>query len=148
MPSDALRDGVQALIAAIGWRGLFQLQLIEGEDGVLRAIDLNPRLYGSMSIATAAGVPLAALWCDWLLGRDPQPVSGRPGVHYRMDDMDLRHAAWLLRNGDPGGAARALRPRRRTTHAYFQARDPLPLLARAVELVGARLQHVDGRDPG
>jgi predicted ATP-grasp superfamily ATP-dependent carboligase len=151
VPSDALLAGVQALVAGIGWRGVFQLQLIEGEDGVPRAIDFNPRLYGSMSIATEAGVPLAPLWCDWLLGRNPQPVHGRPGVHYRMDDMDLRHAAWLLRAGDWRGAASALRPRARTTHAYFQARDPLPLLLRGIELVAARVEHGGGRvssDPG
>jgi predicted ATP-grasp superfamily ATP-dependent carboligase len=140
-PSDALQAGVEALVAAIGWRGLFQLQLIDGDDGVPRAIDFNPRLYGSMSIAGAAGVPLVALWCDWLLGRDPQPVRGRPGVHYRMDDADLRHILWMLRSGDVTGAAAAARPRGRTTHAYFQARDPLPLLLRGIELGRVRAQH-------
>jgi predicted ATP-grasp superfamily ATP-dependent carboligase len=133
-----LHERVEALVAGIGWRGLFQLQLIEGTDGVPRAIDFNPRLFGSMSIATAAGAPLAALWCDWLLGREPAAVTGRAGVHYRMDDMDLRHALWLARERQLPAAARALLPRRGTTHAYFAARDPLPLVLRAVELAGAR----------
>lgn len=137
----ALSGRVRALVDAIGWRGLFQLQLIERQDGATMAIDFNPRLYGSMSIAAAAGVPLAALWCAWLLGEDPQPVTARPGVHYRMEDMDARHILWQLRGADYRGAALALLPRRHTTHAYYRTRDPLPLLARGVELAQARWQH-------
>jgi predicted ATP-grasp superfamily ATP-dependent carboligase len=140
-----LRERVRALVAAIGWTGLFQLQLIEGAGGIANAIDFNPRLYGSMSIADAAGAPLAALWCAWLLGEDPRPATARPGFRYRMEDMDARHIAWQLRRGDYRRAGRALLPARRTTHAYFQARDPAPLLVRAAELAAARWQHSRGQ---
>lgn len=134
-PPGDLTERVTALIAAIGWRGLFQLQLIDRDDGAAMAIDLNPRLYGSISTARAAGVPLASLWCDWLLGEDPKPVTARPGIRYRMEEMDARHILWQLRSGDYRGAAIAALPRRHTTHAWFRARDPVPLLARGVQLV-------------
>lgn len=137
-PAPELIERVQALVTAIGWVGPFQLQLIERSDGTLMAIDFNPRLYGSMSIAAAAGAPLAALWCAWLLGEDPVPATARAGVHYRMEDMDARYILWLLRQGDFRGGTRAALPRRHTTHAYFRARDPLPLLGRCVELAAVR----------
>lgn len=133
-PPGDLAARVGALVDGIGWRGLFQLQMIESEDGSIRAIDFNPRLFGSMTMARAAGAPLTALWCAWLLGSDPTPVTARAGVHYRMEDMDARHILRQLRGGDYLGAARAALPRRHTTHAYFEARDPLPVLVRGAEL--------------
>jgi len=137
-PPAAMTERVAALVAGIGWRGLFQLQLIERSDGTAMAIDFNPRLYGSMSIARAAGAPIASLWCAWLLGEDPVPATARAGVHYRMEDMDARHILWQLRGRDYRGAAVAALPRRHTTHAYFRTRDPMPLIGRGVELAQAR----------
>lgn len=136
-----LSERVRALIDGIGWRGVFQLQLIEGEDGVTRPIDFNPRLFGSMSIARAAGVPLSTLWCDWLLGKDPQPVTARPGVVYRWEQGDARRLLWQARGGDARGAIAAAMPRRGTTHPYFEPLDPLPFVAQCAELAGVRLRH-------
>jgi predicted ATP-grasp superfamily ATP-dependent carboligase len=134
IPSRALSEQVQTLVAAIGWLGPFQLELIETEHGVVKPIDFNPRLYGSLPLASAAGAPLAALWCGWLLGQNSPPATARTGVAYRWEDADARHILWLLRGGHLRAGARALRPRRGTAHAYFRARDPLPLAMRAVEL--------------
>ncbi|MFZ0042165.1 MAG: hypothetical protein WAK93_12725, partial [Solirubrobacteraceae bacterium] len=133
-PTPWLSERVGALVQAMGWRGLFQLQLIESEAGVPMPIDFNPRLYGSMSVARAAGAPMTALWCKWVLGARPSPVTARPGIHYRMEDADARHILGLARSGDYRGAALAAAPCRHTAHAYFELRDPAPLLARAVQL--------------
>jgi predicted ATP-grasp superfamily ATP-dependent carboligase len=141
-----LSEHVGALIDAIGWRGLFQLQLIEDEDGVLRPIDLNPRLFGSLSVARAAGVPLSSLWCEWLLGRDPRPRTARPGVAYRWEQGDARRLLWQLRHGDAQGALAAAMPRHGTIHPYFAARDPLPFVAQCAELAAVRFRHSSGRD--
>ena len=137
-PPSSLTERVQALVAGIGWSGVFQLQLIECDHGAIKAIDFNPRLYGSMSVARAAGAPLATLWCGWVLGEDPKPAMARAGVGYRWEEGDVLHIGWQLRNGDFRGAAAAAFPRRGVTHAYFRARDPLPTVALAIEL-GRRL---------
>ncbi len=133
-----LSEQVTALVTAIGWTGTFELELMERENGALQAIDFNPRLYGSLTLARAAGAPLASLWCRWLLGEDPAPARARPGVHYRWEDADARNVLWQLRRGDYLSAALAARPRRGATHAYFQARDPLPLAIHGLELVRQR----------
>ncbi len=141
-PDAELTQRVRALIEAIGWRGLWQLQFIEGADGVLHAIDFNPRPYGCMGVAQAAGVPLTTLWCDSLLGEMPTPVTARPGVCWRMEDSDARNILWQWRLGHRRGALRAALPRTRTTHAYFRWRDPMPLLVRAAELGSLRRRRV------
>jgi predicted ATP-grasp superfamily ATP-dependent carboligase len=125
---------VQSLVAELGWSGLFELELIERGEGDLAAIDFNPRAYGSMSLARAAGVPLPALWCRWLLGMQPQPAVPRLGVRYRREDAEAKYALWQLRHRNPRLATMVLVPRRHVAHAYFEARDPAPLLASALEL--------------
>jgi predicted ATP-grasp superfamily ATP-dependent carboligase len=138
----ALEDMVERLLAVIGWEGIFELELIQSGPRHFVPIDFNPRPYGSMALATAAGVPLATIWCDWLLGRRPQPARARPGCRYRWEDGDLRHLAWQLRRRHYGAAVASLRPHRDVTHAHFKLTDPLPLLASGLYLGG---HYLDGR---
>jgi predicted ATP-grasp superfamily ATP-dependent carboligase len=129
-----LAEQVQALVARLGWIGLFELELIEDESGGFAAIDFNPRAYGSLGLAVAAGVPLPVLWCEWLLGARPEPAAARIGERYRWEDADLRHLASRLRAGDLRSALTVATPRRNVTHAYFQLRDPAPSLARGLQV--------------
>jgi predicted ATP-grasp superfamily ATP-dependent carboligase len=140
-----LAERVRALIDRLGWRGIFQLQMIEDSDGQMWPIDLNPRLFGSVGIARAAGVPLSTLWSRWLLGERPEPQIGRPGATYRWEQGDARHIVWQLRNGAARAALGSARPRPGTTHPYFEAGDPLPFVAQCGELAAVRLRHLAGR---
>jgi predicted ATP-grasp superfamily ATP-dependent carboligase len=137
-----LEQMVTRLLAEIGWEGIFELEFIRSATERLVPIDFNPRPYGSMALAAAAGVPLAAIWCDWLLGDSPgdprDVIRARPGVRYRWEDGDLRHLSWQLRRGHSRAAGAVLRPHRRVAHAHFQLGDPLPLLARGLDL-GTRM---------
>jgi predicted ATP-grasp superfamily ATP-dependent carboligase len=129
-PPPGLLPRVEGLLGAIGFQGIFELELLELGGGRFSAIDLNPRLFGWLCLPVRAGANLPALLCDWLCGRDPPPVEAVPGVRYRWEDGDLRHFVWQLRRGHIGAAAAVLRPRRRVAHAHFQLRDPAPLIAR------------------
>ena len=50
-PPEQLVRQVEQLVAGIGWEGIFELELLDLGDGTLSAIDLNPRLYGSLALA-------------------------------------------------------------------------------------------------
>ena len=84
----------------------------------------------SMRLLTAkAGVNLAAIWLDLLIGRQPEvPTSYRVGVHYQHEEGDLRALGRMLRHGPRGDALRALVPHPDTALAVFSATDPWPLL--------------------
>jgi predicted ATP-grasp superfamily ATP-dependent carboligase len=134
---DGLAERARELLESLGWQGIFQLQLLELPDR-LAVIDLNPRVFASIALDADAGANLAAVWCDWLLGRDPAPVRARPAMRYRWEEGELCHFAWQLRHRRLRAAARVLLPHRRVTHSWFRANDPGPLLARGLNLVGAR----------
>src|SRR5437764_3317960 len=63
------------------------VELLDGHEGVFQVdllgrhvLDVNPRVYASMSLAAAAGVNLVGLYCDFLRGRKPSLVRARPGA--------------------------------------------------------------------
>ena len=135
---DGLSDRVLTLLGLLGWQGIFQLQMLELADGRLAVIDLHPRVFASIALDIDAGANLAAVWCDWLLGRDPAPVTARPARRYRWEEGDLCNFAWQLRHRRLRAAAGVLLPHRRVTHAWFRATDPGPLLARGFNLASRR----------
>src|SRR5215211_121052 len=82
IPPDAkLEQGVGRLLQALGWSGIFQAQFIRSARGEHYLIDLNPRIYGSLALAVAAGLNLPAIWVDLLLGRQPSIDGYHVGTH-------------------------------------------------------------------
>ncbi|MGB2951838.1 MAG: hypothetical protein WBB74_00440 [Gaiellaceae bacterium] len=130
IPPEPLLERIEALLGAIGWHGIFEVELLELEPGRLAAVDLNPRVYGSLALAVRGGANLPAIWCDRLLGRERPRARGAAGLRYRWEDGDLKHLLWQLRRGRVSAAAAVLVPRRRVAHAYFELRDPAPIVAR------------------
>ena len=114
-----LGDRVDALLGAVGWEGIFELELLKTADGRFVAIDLNPRPYGSLALAIRAGADLPAVWASCLRGAPPPPVTAAAGVRYRWEDAELRGLARELRHGRLRTAAAITRPRRGTVHPYL-----------------------------
>ena len=81
---DALSRACARLLAGAGFFGLIQLQFV-GPDASPLLIDANPRFYGSLPLALAAGVNLPALWHAVVVGGElpPSPPLYRAGVTYR-----------------------------------------------------------------
>jgi predicted ATP-grasp superfamily ATP-dependent carboligase len=137
---DDLAARVQAMLQGVGWTGLANLQFLRPADGVPRLIDLNPRYYGSLALAVAAGADLPRIWADLAVGRDPGPaVRGRPGVRFSALDEDLRRAQHDRAIPALLGAARYTLG---AAHSTWSASDPGP----AVGLLRARAAR-GGRAP-
>jgi len=125
-----LAAGVQRLVEDVGWYGLAELQFLVGADGTPRLIDLNPRFYGSLALATAAGVNLPAIWAALATGR-PVPAGERaqPGTRYQWLEADLRSARIERRGGLIRDVAGCLGFALRARHSIWSVRDPQPAFA-------------------
>jgi predicted ATP-grasp superfamily ATP-dependent carboligase len=134
IPAETER-AIISLVANIGWRGIFEIELIRSADGSLLPIDFNPRPYGSMALAITAGSNLPALWCDCLSGGAPPETRAVPGRRYRWEEGDLMNMLWQVRHGNLATARRIMRPSPAVVHPHFQRADPMPLLARFISLV-------------
>jgi predicted ATP-grasp superfamily ATP-dependent carboligase len=124
-------------------------ELLAGHDGVFQVqfvgdqvIDVNPRVYGSLPLAVAAGANLPAIACRAAEGGyHGDVVRGRPGVRYRWLEGDVRRLLHDVRDGalSPRAALRAVVPRRGTAHSIESLRDPGPLLVRLIDVASRRL---------
>ncbi|MDX6631210.1 MAG: hypothetical protein QOH00_3456 [Gaiellales bacterium] len=134
VPPHGLVERSRDLLAVIGWRGIFELEFLELADGRHATIDLNPRVYGSMALAIAAGANLPAIWVGLLQGDRRAPVMARPGVHYRWEEGEVRAVLRAAVRGRIGDLLSVVRPRRHTVWALTRAADPGPILARSLAL--------------
>ena len=132
-PDDDLVERVAALLRSAGYWGLAQVQLLATPRGPA-AIDVNPRFYGSLPLATRAGVNLPSAWHAVAIGDPPPPQRPyRTGVVYRWLEADLA-AAW---RGNPGRLrTHAPRPR---AGAMWSWDDPVPGAILASQAAAARL---------
>lgn len=128
-PDYDLEDRLPSLLGEHS--GVFQVQLVGR-----RLIDVNPRVYGSLPLAVAAGANLPGVACAAVQGRVNGLIRGAPGVRYRWLEGDVRRVVHDVRSGGSTWrqAAKALRPRRRMAHSVESLRDPVPGLVRLVEL--------------
>lgn len=96
---EALVGAATEMLCAAGFFGLVQLQFMDGAAGPL-LIDANPRFYGSLPLALAAGVNLPAAWHAVVTGGESPaaPPPYRVGVTYR----NLEHELTAALHGRPG----------------------------------------------
>jgi hypothetical protein len=136
-PDERLEKGLCGLLA--DFDGVFQAEFAGS-----CLLDLNPRVYGSLPLAVAAGANPVGAWCALLRGEDVAPMRARPGVEYRWLEGDVRHVAARWRSGELSLAecARALRPMGAASTRAQALRDPLPSLERGrytSRVIGARM---------
>lgn len=122
-PDRDVEERVASLLGDLKWSGIYNLQFLRADDG-LWLIDVNPRVYGSIALAVAAGHDLPSLWARCVLGETPEVPPYRVGVGLRIEDRWLRaRAAELTQRG----AGRPASDRPHETHAaVFAHDDPRP----------------------
>jgi hypothetical protein len=94
-----LREAVERMILAIGWRGPFMVEMLRDEAGQAWFMEFNGRLWGSTALARRQGFEYPAWAVQQAL--DPAFVpSGFPGfqpIEMRNLGMDLLHLLFVLR---------------------------------------------------
>ena len=88
-PDEALADRAARVLGDSGYFGLAQLDYFDTPRGPA-VIDINPRFYGSMPLAGAAGVNLPVAWQSVVTnGAAGSPTDYRLGVTYRWLEGDV-----------------------------------------------------------
>jgi predicted ATP-grasp superfamily ATP-dependent carboligase len=120
-------EASRALLREIRFTGLVEVEFKrDPRDGVVKLLDVNPRVWGWHTLGGRAGVDFPYLLVRMLRGEQVGLHRGRPGVRWVRAATDnpvcLREiAAGRLGLGD------VLRSRRRgIEHAVFASDDPLP----------------------
>jgi predicted ATP-grasp superfamily ATP-dependent carboligase len=131
---DGLRDMGEALLKALGWFGVAMVEFkIDPRDNTPKLMEINPRFWGSLALAIAAGVNFPYLLLRMARGEKFKPVE-----RYTLGTK----CRWLL----PGDLLHFIRnpERARLQPSFFKfrgpdlaydilsLRDPLPVLARAL----------------
>jgi predicted ATP-grasp superfamily ATP-dependent carboligase len=133
-PDDELERAVSQIARDLQWSGLLHVQLIRTNDGDF-LIDVNPRMWGSLGLAVAAGQNLPAIWADLLLGGTPSFGPYRVGATFRAELKDVRAVIFEARRKRSPRALRSLLPRPGTTHSIASLTDPGPFLGVVWQLV-------------
>jgi predicted ATP-grasp superfamily ATP-dependent carboligase len=91
LPTDAaVRAAARPLLRALGFNGAALVELFVADDGVVRLVNLIPRLWGSLGLALQAGVNVPHLLLR--LARGDVPAAGSvaaPGQRWRWTTGDL-----------------------------------------------------------
>ncbi|MGH2804228.1 MAG: ATP-grasp domain-containing protein, partial [Thermoleophilaceae bacterium] len=123
-----------ALLRALEWWGLAQLQFLVPEDREPRLIDVNGRFYGSLALALSAGSNLPALWAGIATGRPLPRAEAAPGVRYQWLEGDLRRVLHDRRGSVLGEVLGCLRYAREAQHSIWSGDDLLPALGFVLDL--------------
>jgi predicted ATP-grasp superfamily ATP-dependent carboligase len=116
----SIHQRAEQLLRKLNWEGIVQLQWLD--DGhELYVIDVNPRIFGSLALANAAGAPLAVIWTRLLLGLEVEETASKADVVYRNFETSLRAGGRV--------AFWPLKGRNGTTNSVFSLSDPVPVLA-------------------
>jgi predicted ATP-grasp superfamily ATP-dependent carboligase len=135
------------LIAAMGYSGVLELEYKrDPRSGVLKLLDINPRVWGWHSLGERAGVDFPYL--QWLLlqGLEVPERRGRAGVRWVRMTTDLPTVLGELRAGrlSPLSYLRSLRPP--LAFAIWAADDPKPGAVELPEILRLIRQRGTQRD--
>jgi predicted ATP-grasp superfamily ATP-dependent carboligase len=146
---ERLSERVSALLKALKWFGLVELQFLAGRDGTQTLLDFNGRFYGSLALALAAGVNLPDLWARAALGLMlPARQDARAGVRYQWLEGDLKAARERSR-GRATDVADCLRYALLSKASIWSPVDPYPgLRAAGAVLRGATASILAGAAGG
>lgn len=118
----------EEVLKELNWEGFADFDLIEDpRDGVIKIMEINPRLPACIKASFNAGVDFAEMYVDYCLGNPIRTYHYRPGNYLRYLGLDL---LWFLKSDKRFKTS----PNwlkffgRRVFYQEGSIRDPLPFL--------------------
>ncbi len=146
-----LTELAMKLLKELNWVGVAMVEFKQDAAGDFRLMEINPRFWGSIPLALAAGVPIPLLLYQVAVGENITPVTTyRTGVRLRYLFQDLLSVpGYLKRREDKmtflfGFSLNLLDPR--VKDGVFAMDDPRPGLVYALRSVDKVLRRQKGED--
>jgi glycosyltransferase involved in cell wall biosynthesis/predicted ATP-grasp superfamily ATP-dependent carboligase len=145
------------LLSRLAWHGVCMIEFkIDARDGQPYLMEINPRFWGSLALAIAAGVDFPWLLYQLAIGEKPPPTTTyRVGVRNRWELGDLDHLIIRLRGRDADDLPPGTPSRARAVFAFlnpaagrpevFRAADPGPAFHELARYVSSILPVGKGR---
>ena len=95
-----IKNAIVSFLTAVGWSGMFMVELLRDPDGSLHFVEFNGRAWGSMALARRLGLEYPAWSVRHALGRDLSAAdvpAPRAGVVCRNLGRELMHLLFVLR---------------------------------------------------
>jgi predicted ATP-grasp superfamily ATP-dependent carboligase len=124
----ALASAAEKILDDLGAWGVAEIQFIRDAEGRSHLIDLNPRFYGSIALAIAAGADLPALVARDAIGEHLSPTPVRTRVRYQWLEGDLRRAGIQRCGGRARDLAATFAYARGAVHSIWSRKDPAPAI--------------------
>jgi predicted ATP-grasp superfamily ATP-dependent carboligase len=96
-PDPVLLEGSERLLAALDWHGVAMVEFRRGRDGRAVLMEINPRLWGSLQLATDAEVDFTTMLIRQHLGQTIDAPNPQLGVRCRWLLGDFDHLLICLR---------------------------------------------------
>lgn len=119
----------------LNWHGVAHLDFVADTKGVFKLIEINPRLWGALSLAVFSGMDFPYLWYLTALGRkitDEYTTEVRE-IKCRWVIGDCMAFFELIKRGRLLDSLRIFRPQWGCFHDDFCFKDPLPVVFEVVD---------------
>ena len=124
-----VEEAARRVIAALRFDGLIEIEFKrDTRDGVLKLLDINPRVWGWHTLGRRAGIDFPYLLWRVLHGLPVAETRGRAGVRWVRALTDVPVVWREMRAGRMSPASYLSSLRRPIEHAVLAADDPLPAL--------------------
>lgn len=114
----------------LNWHGVAHLDFVADREDNFKLIEINPRLWGALSLAVHAGIDFPYLWYRAALGKNIPPLNipNSRKIKSRWIVGDCLAFFEFLKHGKLQEVAKIFRPYSKCYHDDFNIKDPLPFV--------------------
>ena len=114
----------------LNWHGVAHLDFVADREGNFKLIEINPRLWGALSLAVHAGLDFPYLWYMSALGKNITPlnIQNSTKIKSRWIAGDCLAFFEFARHGKFLEVVKIFKPHSKCYHDDFSIKDPLPFV--------------------
>lgn len=132
--NEELTNHAISVMDKLHWHGVAHMDFVADKDGVFRLIEINPRLWGALSLAIRSGIDFPYIWYLQALGKkySDSKFNIKP-MKSRWIVGDAMAFVGLLKAMKPLESFKVFKPELKCVHDDFSFGDPLPFIFEIID---------------